>query len=369
MNCRTSITLIAIGLLAGCHRPPAAPGPGPSQATYPGRSAFEQGYSLILQGDLQTGMAILESIAPDSLAPRDRVSRQSILDQFKSGKAQEPDIQEPFTREVAALYQAYWTRCLLKTAGLDEANAALFTQLKACLNRHGKPGDSFRSLDALTEALGPMLEAAGFHSLRGVTAPFHELMLWKKERVASYEVHLPESTQQVKVVFMSEFVVQGWLGFATCGRSHSGGWTTEDGLYCLETSYDLQSEEFRISYLAHEGQHFADNRRFPKLHQPELEYRAKLVELIQAKDTLRPLLDRFSRQGGLDRATPHPFANRQVALKLSKALFGDDSALRDPTRWAGRTPEQIHSAALKLLRESTRILDALGAAKVERMPF
>jgi len=379
MQHRTSIALIAtgliaLGLLSACHRAPVPPGPGATPATYPGRPAFEQGYGQILQGDLRAGLAILKSITPEALSPRDRASRQAILDRFQPRKPQgldvpEPDIQEPFTREVAALYKAYWTRCLLKTATLDEANDTLFAQLKACLSRHGKPGGSFRSLGELTAALGPLLEADGFHSLRGVTAPYHELMLWKKERVASYEVPLPESTQRVKVVFMSEFALQGWLGFATCGRSYSGGWTTETGLYCLETSYDLQSEEFRISYLAHEGQHFADNRRFPKLEQPELEYRAKLVELIQAKDTLPSLLDRFSRLGGPDRATPHPYANGQVALKLSKALFGDDSAQRDPARWATRTPEQVHAAALALLKESTRILEALGAAEVQQMPF
>lgn len=377
MKHRTPIGLFALCLLGACHRAPVPSGSAPAPAstppsipvTYPGRPAFEQGYGQILQGDLRAGLAILEPIAPEALSPRDRASRQSILDRFKHGTPQEPDIQEPFPREVAALYQAYWTRCLLKAAALDDANAALFAQLKACLSRHGKSGGGFRSLGELTEALGPLLEADGFHSLRGVTAPYHELMLWRKERVASYEVPLPESTQQVRVVFMSEFVLTGWLGFATCGRSHSGGWTTEAGLYCLETSYDLQSEAFRISYLAHEGQHFADNQRFPKLEQPELEYRAKLVEVIQAKDTLSSLLDQFSRLGGPDRAAPHPYANGQVALKLSRALFGDDSAQRDPARWAARTPEEIHAAALALLKESTRTLEGLGAARVERMPF
>lgn len=369
MNRRTHVCLAAICLLLGCHRPNTALPREARAAAHPGRAAFQHGYGLILQGDLKAGLAILDPIPPEALGPADRASRQAILDQFKHGQSPALDVQDPFARDVAMLFQGYWTRCLLGTTERDAAGALLLTDLKACLIRHGKPGAAFQSLDDLTQALGPMLEAVGFHSLRGVTSPYYELMLWRREREATYSVRLPESTQRVRVVFMSDFVLWGWLGFATCGRSHSGGWTTAEALYCLENAYALDSEAFRVSYLAHEGQHFADNQRFPKLQQPELEYRAKLVEVIQAEETLYPLLEQFSRQGGGDRTSPHPFANQKLSSQLSRALFGNDAAHMDPILWRRKSREDLQSAALKLLQESTRTLESLGAGQVERLPF
>lgn len=369
MNPRFSACLAILCLLTAC-RPPDTASPGERQAApRPGRAAFERGYGLILQGDLQAGLAVLDPIPPGALTPADRASRQAILDRFQTGPAWGPDLPAGFPRAVVASYVDYWTQSLLKRADRATAEAGLLARLRACLRQHGKPVEGVRTLEDVTEALGPLLEAEGFHSLRGLTAPYHELMLWRKERVATYEVRLPESTQQVRVVFMSDFVLRGWLGFATCGRSYSGGWTTDQALFCLEDAYDLDSEAFQVSYLAHEGQHFADNRRFPKLQQPELEYRAKLVEVIQAKETLPALLDQFSRRGGTRRDAPHAYANRQLALSLSRALFGDDAALKEPGRWAAKAPADIQAAALRLLRESSAALEAAGADRAERLPF
>ena len=160
--------------------------------------------------------------------------------------------------------------------------------------------------------------------------------------------------------------MKGWLGFATCDREHSTGWTTKDTLYCLRDSYDLDSERFRVSYLAHEAQHFSDLRRFPKLEQPELEYRAKLVELSRAEDSLYPLLEAFTRQSGTDRKSPHAFAGLRIAQHFSKALFGDDSASQNPALWSGKSRRQIHEAALDLLRKSTETLEAAGPGRVRR---
>lgn len=367
--CLTPACLTLICLLAACLRPTTAPSGKAPAAPHPGRAAFERGYGLILQGDLKAGLAVLGPIPPDSLGPADRASRQAILDRFQTGPAREPNLPVGFPRAVVASYEDYWTQSLLRRVAPGTAEAGLQTRLRACLRQHGKPADGYRTLEDLTEALGPLLEAEGFHSLRGLTAPYHELMLWRKERAATYEVRLPDSMQRVRVVFMSDFVLRGWLGFATCDRSYSGGWTTDQALFCLEDAYDLDSEGFTVSYLAHEGQHFADNQRFPKLQQPELEYRAKLVEVIQAKATLPALLDQFSRRGGTQRDAPHAYANRQLALNLSLALFGGDAAMKDPGRWAEKAPADIQAAALRLLRESTAALEASGADKAERLPF
>src|SRR4029077_9164441 len=69
--------------------------------------------------------------------------------------------------------------------------------------------------------------------------------------------------------------------------THTDGWATAMTLYAVRSAYDIESESFRVSYLAHEAQHFADYGRFPKLARPEREYRAKLTELAEAQATAR----------------------------------------------------------------------------------
>lgn len=323
-------------------------------------------YSLALQGDVKTGLDRLDHIATDSLSAEDQKRRECILSRFRELKLPDLQVEGPLTRDVADTYMKYWRRCLLQEVGVTNANAELFDDLKACLRKHGKEPNRFSSLDELTEALGAMLQAEGIHSIRGVTRPYYELMLWTQEDARRYTVELPESTSQVNVVLLSGFLLKGWLGFATCDKLHSSGWTTKDSLYCVRDSYDFKSEQFRVSYLAHEAQHFADLRRFPKLEQPELEYRAKLVELGRADDSLYQLLDGFTRQSGLSRSSPHAFADLCVIQHLSKVIFGDDSALRNPALWSGKSREQIHQAALGLLRKSTETLQAADPDRVQR---
>ena len=183
-----------------------------------------------------------------------------------------------------------------------------------------------------------------------------ELMLWKTETETHYDVTLPESVQPVTVVFMDDFASLGWAGFATCDLQHSGGWTKPDRLYAVRSAYDTASEDFRVSYLAHEGQHFSDNRRFPALTQQEkLEYRAKLVELAQGKTSLYDLLDSFAGNVGDDVSVPHSYANRRVVQDLGRRLFPD--ATGAPV-WRGASVERINGAAADLLREDTARLQA-----------
>jgi hypothetical protein len=190
------------------------------------------------------------------------------------------------------------------------------------------------------------------HALFGVTAPLREFMLWRAQYEQTYDVDLPEGRQAVHVVMLDGFVSLGWLGYASCDYWHSGGWATPEKLFAVRSAYDLQSESFRISYLAHEGQHFSDYRRFPEFKQPDLEYRAKLVEIAQARSTLFDLLAAFSENGSDDREQPHTWANRQVVTQLAAELLGGTTPTANA--WREISATQLNAAARRLLEQDSR---------------
>jgi len=162
---------------------------------------------------------------------------------------------------------------------------------------------------------------------------------------------------------MDDFASLGWAGFATCDRHYSGGWTKPDRLYAVRSAYDLASENFRVSYLAHEAQHFSDNHRFPELErQEELEYRAKLVELALGTATIYDLLDNFAGNTSNDVSVPHSFANGQVVRDLSERLYPGAAGV---PAWREASIERINGAAADLLREDTARLER---ARPHRVP-
>ena len=121
-----------------------------------------------------------------------------------------------------------------------------------------------------------------------------------------------------------------------------------------------------VERLLHAAKHERGDVVLGALEQPEREYRSKLVELTRAENTLFGLLRAFTKQSGNDRSSPHAFANLHVVRDTSKALFGDDSATRNPLLWATKNRKEIHQAAENLLRANTRTLQARGADTVTR---
>lgn len=126
----------------------------------------------------------------------------------------------------------------------------------------------------------------------------------------------------------------------------------------VASSWDLSSEGYRVSLLSHESQHFSDYKRYPKLAAPDLEYRAKLVELMLAHDTQRTLLAKFSAEAARNRATPHPFASWWLIERLHARLGSDLLA-------ADLSADAVRQAAGAELAASNAALDARGAATVE----
>lgn len=328
-----------------------------------------------LGGDVAAALAILDSIPVGQLTPKDSSTAACIRRTFRSPPTSE-DLP-PRSGAILAAYRNYWQNAMLRRTTTAEAESRLLSDLNAiagtaAADTTGAGG----GLEAASERAKAAIDSEGLHALTGVTSPFWELMIWKVHTPTTYKVKLTDRTLSVRVVFLDDFVSLGWAAYATCGRAHTGGWATSEELYALRSSYDLDSENFRVSYLAHEGRHFADYKRFPKLEQPELEYRAKLTEIALSDTTTHSLIAEFARRTVRDRSVPHSFANHCVARDMAKAVFGNGAGgsgdgaaggvAEATARWAGVPADRLRREARRLLEASDARLRRLGAATTER---
>jgi hypothetical protein len=317
--------------------------------------AMELALADALQARGTEAVSVLRSIDPAHLADGDAETRACMVERLGARKVPAADLSDPALVGLLSAYREYWLRSLRHERPLPDNEAWLLARLNALVKAAGgRPG---ASMDDLEPALAALIGTHGYHALLGVTSPLRELMLWKTEAEDHYDVALPEGPQRVTVVFMDGFASLGWAGFATCDRHYSGGWTKPDRLYAVRSAYDLESEDFRVSYLAHEGQHFSDNRRFPNLEQPDLEYRAKLVELAMAKTSVYDLLEAFASNVGTDPSVPHSLANGRVIKGLGLRLFPAEGSA---PAWRDASVERVNAAAADLLREDSARREAAG---------
>ncbi len=343
-------------VLNGCmaaHRPKVLP-ESPRMTPAAVESDFERATAYALQGDLRSALPILKALPTSSLDAKHLRLRDGIVARFdESVMEPTPAGLDAWTASVLTAYRAYWKQSMLGEQPLTLAEGTLAKTLAKLLQI--PESQDATGLSALEEPLLAALESHGWHGLLGVTSPFRELLLWKKQTQVNYDIALPEGQEPVTVVMLSDFASLGWLGFATLDEYHTGGWTKPDRLFCVAQAYDMGSESFRVSYLAHEGQHFRDNRLFPKLEQPELEYRAKLVEISLADQTQTSLLAEFQANQSSARDQPHAFANRRLMEGLSQAFSRQETG--PSTWWRSLPPDAIRTAARRLLLQDTRELE------------
>jgi len=322
-----------------------------------------------LQGDMSSVLRGLDTLEDTALRPTQKRMKQTLLHRFATQDEHfvwpTPDTT---LQAVMAIYHRYWTDALLND-NIQKHDSELVANVAEHLRTHvpelrHKKAKWLRS--HWNGSLQDELKSHGCYAATGKTGSFYDLLLHQKETETRYPVTTPEDTLEVKVVFMDSVICNGWEGYATLDTYYPGGWATSDALYCAHDSYDLNSENFTVSYLKHEGKHFADYKRFPKLQGPDLEYRAKLVELGAADQTLYCLIRFFAQNSVNDASNPHGLANYCVIRDLSRALF-DTERETDIEAWKKLPMERIHQASTALLLQNTKDLEAMGAKQVERL--
>ncbi|MEP6938959.1 MAG: hypothetical protein ABI846_04285 [Rudaea sp.] len=330
-----------------------------SGATPPGAvdssAEFRAAGALAMQADMKAALVHLLRVQPAALAEDRRRVWGCMRERFVEKKPPPLPVDlDPWAARVLSTYRRYWTHVMLGTQtaaqGERELAATLATTLALPAGAEAAP-EIAPGMDKLEPLLSAKFDARGLHALFGVTAPLREFMLWRKQSDQTYDIDLPSGREAVHVTMMEDFLSLGWLGYAVCDYHHTGGWATPERLFAVRSAYDLDSESFKVSYLAHEGQHFSDYRRFPGLAQPDLEYRAKLVELSKADTSLYELIAAFAANGSANREQPHPWSDRQVVNDLAAKLALDAPT---PETWKRVPVAQIQAAARDLLEQDSR---------------
>jgi hypothetical protein len=315
--------------------------------------------SLALQGDLRTAETMFAS-TPGS---QKSLLALDLEERFKQRFVQNSETLElihdhPFVNEVIDAYQIYWVDALMNQADHETGTKRLEKTLEKLLGTHF-PDTTLDSHISVEARAAEALEQYQLHVSFQRTGLFRDLLVWKNQNKRNYSVELTDKLQLVTVVFMSDFLSHGWRDYATFGTSPTSGWADTDFIYCVDWFYDRTSESFQVSFLKHEARHQADFERFPGLPVADLEYRAKLTELIYARKSVARLLATFRSSGADNPESPHAHANFRVIRGLEKELHLDrnDSDF-DP--WSVVRVEEVNAAALRLLQDNNRQLSAAG---------
>jgi len=194
----------------------------------------------------------------------------------------------------------------------------------------------------------------GYHANFGTISHIPCISLWRKQTTCTEVVELPEGALQIEVVEMDGIITRCWQDYITLGRVGAGGWVTKKGCTYFKEKYDIESDDFKVSLLKHEGQHFFDRKNHPKMKSTDLEYRAKLVEMIYLRElgTFFHFLTAMADSD--DRTRAHAYAERKLVQGLSQKIFGVElETNRDA--WEAKRDE-IAPAARELLLEHSAML-------------
>lgn len=278
---------------------------------------FGNVFAAILQGDGPQAIVALEAIS--SQHQRDIELRQCITERLSNTLPADNALNDAggdeFVADVLRAYRSYWSKAIMVPAESEAARNRLFARLTQLVKAdEGNPGE-------LDERGRAMLSERGLEALIGRTGILMDIFAWRTDRTENEIVVLPTGLQSTKVHYLNDFASMGWSNYMSCGYSGTGGWATPKGIYVITPTYDsLTDEKFRISYLIHESQHFSDYERFPGLKGWELEYRAKLAELINLVETRNDVITRFEGNRSDNPDDAHSYANGVVIAALRERL-------------------------------------------------
>jgi len=320
-------------------------------------------FAYSLEGDIRSALRLTEVESPGMLMSRHRAFKEAFEKRFRYEQDRSSFLEERRSSidSLLKIYRDYWRSSFVDNS--TTYDRVLKNNLTRFLSRNYKPAKKLSASakdEKLEHYLKDYIESFGFHTTGyGKTGKFRDLLVWRNEKDTTYTFLINEEKISARVIFMEDFITLGWNEYATLGKLHPGGWATKEALYCVKKAYDLNSESFLISYLAHEGRHFSDYKLFPNLSSADLEYRAKLTELSMANSSLYQVLEFFILNANYDSNNGHQVANYCAIRELSKKLFKTEFE-KDISAWKQLTPEAIHAASYTILQSNTVELKKTG---------
>ena len=323
-------------------------------------------YSYCLDGDVKTALTFLEFSNTERITSKDLKFKTQFENRFKYTNDKSDYLANrtsPVT-ELLKIYRNYWRVSLLDNSQNHDTtlvqNVAQFL-IDNCPPAHKLMANE----DSLNIYLKKYIQSFDLYTTGfGKTGKYFDLLVWASEKDTTYSFLSRNEKTSAQIVFMDDFITLGWEEYATLDEYYPGGWATKKALYCVKKAYDLNSEEFMISYLAHESRHFADYKLFPKLQSADLEYRAKLTEVSMAQKTLYEILESFINNANYESENGHSIANYSVVRDLSKALFNVEFE-KDISKWKQLSIGKINETAYEILLANTEALKKQGSG-VER---
>ena len=298
-------------------------------------------YSYLIKGDLNEAIAYLKQFSDQ------KTQHESMTDLFEKEKYLSYGT-EPELEKLLLFYQQYYRDAFYLCIDPQLAEAKLRERLIAFFSITDQ---EIQLSDLEEDHVGNAFRRKGFYFQGGRTGGFLGPYIWKTTETKTYEVELPDGYQEYSVNLLDGFIMKSWLDYLSFGKVGTGGWTNGDGIiHCVKASYDFESEHFRISLLKHEAQHVADLELSPHMSSADLEYRAKLVELMYSEE--RPLLESFLAEADRsDNANGHTAAADRIIEGFSRISKLERDAL------SGLAIERVQSIAGILFKESNVLLE------------
>lgn len=239
----------------------------------------------ILVGDLLGAIKYLKSFSDC------KELYQKYIDLFEFENYRKYNVEEPFD-EILKVYQKYYRDifylkiCSTVSEKALKSNLAKVLEIRDC---------SEMDMQEIEKYVEERFIGSKYYFLGGKTSGYYGPYIWTHSENKTFDVQLPSGIQKYTIKMADGFIMKSWMDYLSFGEIGTGGWAGEDGLiYCVASSYDINTEDFKVSLLKHEAQHSIDLLKRPDMTSEDLEYRAKLVELIYSEE--RNMLNEFLRQ-------------------------------------------------------------------------
>lgn len=221
---------------------------------------------------------------------------------------------------ILTAYQQYYRDAFYLCIGQEQAANKLRDRLAVLL---GIKDNSIALCDMEQNQLVKLFMNCGLHFMGGKSSGYHGPYIWRIAETVSYDVELPDGIQNYTVKLLDGFVTRSWIDYLSFGEIGPGGWADGDGyINCVKSAWDFESESFRVLLLKHEAQHARDLAMNKDMSSEDLEYRAKLVELIYSSE--RNLLLGFAQEAdNFNKSNGHAMAAYRIVKGFADTLGMD----------------------------------------------